>query len=305
MDARQLQFFVAVVEKGSFSEAAKSCYVTQPAISAAIRKLESELAVRLIERHPRKIELTVFGQSLYESALGIAADIQMAKANIEALRRPDRGQVRLGIDQTIAPNVITDVASQLLAEFPGMHVEITTGIAWQFEKAILQGDLDFIVAQPPPPQNRSSELDYEPLFREAVFPVANPRHALARKARVRDTDFAEHPWCVLRWIRGHLLWVPDFFAVLDATPPDPLVGSNALSLMRQLLLTTDLIALFPRRLVADDLAAGRLVRIGSRRQQIITTRYLISRRNRHRSPARQAFLDKLLALAASLDHTIG
>lgn len=301
MDARQLQFFVAVVEKGSFSEAAKACFVTQPAISAAIRKLELELGVRLLERHPRRIELTEFGQSLYESALGIASDIQLAKANIEALRRPDRGQVRLGIDQTIAPNVVTDVASALLAEFPGMHVEITTGIAWQFEKSILQGELDFIVAQPPPPQNRSSELEYEPLFQEAVFPVANSRHKLAGKARVRDADFAGHPWCVLRWIRGHLLWVPEFFTVLDLAPPDPRVVSNALSLMRLLLLTTDLIALFPHRLVADDLAAGRLVRIGSGRHQITTTRYLIARRGRHRSPARQAFLDKLHALTARLN----
>lgn len=304
MDARQLQFFVTVVETGSFSEAAKACYVTQPAISAAIRKLETELNVKLLERHPRKIVLTEFGQSLYESALGVAADIQLARSNIEALRDPGRGTVRIGIDQTVAPNVITDVASALLAEFPHMRIEITTGLARYFEKSILHGELDFIVAQPPPPAHRSPELDYSPLFDEAVFPVANSGHELAGKANVRDSDFVAQPWCVLRWISG-ALWMPEFFSLLKAVPPEPRVQSNALLLMKQLLLTTDVMALFPQRLVAEDLASGRLVRIGNKRHQIVTTRYLISRRSRHHSPALLAFLRELDALTGKFGRTAG
>ena len=83
MDAKQLQYFAAIVAKGSFSEAAKACHVTQPAISAVVRKLENELGVPLLERRGRRIEPTEFGRSLYMSALGVAADIQQAKENIE------------------------------------------------------------------------------------------------------------------------------------------------------------------------------------------------------------------------------
>lgn len=295
MDAKQLQYFAAIVQKGSFNEAARACHVTQPAISAALRKLEDELGVPLLERHSRRIELTEFGRSLYKSALSVAADFQQAKESIEALRKPGHGRIRLGIDQTIAPRLIVDGTSRLLTDYPGIRVEITTGLASQFGTSILEGGLDFIIAQLPPPQSQSPELTYEPLFRESVFPVANPGHALAGSRRVSVEDLSRSQWCGLRWIRGRILWLPDFFAALGTQPPELTITGNALSIMQQLLMSTDLLGLFPQQLVADDIDSGRLTRIGPKRFSIDTTRCIIYRRNRHQSPSVQALLDMLYA----------
>ena len=69
MDFKQLEAFVAVVDYGSFSEAARRLYLTQPTISAHIRALEKELTVRLLIRTTKKITVTAKGYQLYDSAV--------------------------------------------------------------------------------------------------------------------------------------------------------------------------------------------------------------------------------------------
>lgn len=299
MDTRQLQYFVAIVRTGSFSAAARACFVTQPAISSALRKLEDELGVPLLERHPRRVEPTEFGRSLYKSALTVDADLRQARENIEALRRPDQGRVRVGVDQTIAPRVVTDVVRDLHARYSGLRVQLTTGLAARFATTILEGELDFIVAQLPPAEARSAELSYEPLYTEAVFPVADCGHPLAAAKEPDAGEFGRSRWCGLRWIGGRILWIREFFAAVGGEAPEPVVTGNALTVIRELLPGTDLLALFPERLVAADLADGRLVRIGGAAHALETTRCLITRRNRHHSAAAQAFLDRLEAACRS------
>lgn len=298
MDARQLQFFAAVVRAGSFSEAARACHVTQPAISVAVRKLEAELGVPLLERRARRLELTPYGHSLYRSALDVAADLKQARASIEALRSPSQGQVRLGVDQTIAPELLVAVTGELLAGHPGIRVQVTTGLASQFASAVEEGELDFIIAQEPLAEDRNPELDYTAIYREAVFPVARPGHPLAGRRRLTGTELQAAAWCALRWIRGRLLWMPEFFATLGAPAPVPAITGNALPLIKEMLRSGDLLGLFPEQLVAADLAAGRLVRIGTRTHQFTATRCLIQRRRRLLSPAAAAFLERLRARTA-------
>jgi DNA-binding transcriptional LysR family regulator len=298
MDARQLQFFAAVVREGSFSEAARACHVTQPAISVAVRKLEAELGVPLLERRARRLELTPYGHSLYRSALDVAADLKQARASIEALRSPSQGQVRLGVDQTIAPELLVAVTGELLAAYPGIRVQVTTGLASQFASAVEEGELDFIIAQEPLAEDRNPEQDYTAIYREAVFPVARPGHPLAGRRRINGTDFRDAAWCALRWIRGRLLWMPEFFAVLGEPAPMPAITGNALALIKEMLRSGDLLGLFPEQLVAADLAAGRLVRIGGRAHQVTASRCVIQRRRRFQSPAAAAFLERLRARTA-------
>lgn len=293
MDTRQLQYFAAVVRTGSFSAAARACSVTQPAISSALRKLEEELGVILLERHPRRVELTAFGRSLYNSALTIDADLRQARENIEALRRPDQGRVRVGIDQTIAPQVLTGILRELNAGYPGLRMQVTTGLAARFTSTLLEGELDFIIAQRPPARARSDELSYEPLFSETVFAVADRHHPLAAARHVDAGDFGRARWCGLRWIGGRILWIPDFFAALGAEPPEPVITGNALTIIRELLPGSALLALFPERLVATDLAEGRLVRIGGPAHALEATRCLITRQNRQHSAAAETFIAHL------------
>ena len=95
MDLRALKYFVAVVENGSFSAAAKVCYIAQPSISSAISQLESELKQQLFIRHTRGIEVTEHGDKLYPLAvqlLGQAAAIKQSFIKVQ-----DKSTFLLGV----------------------------------------------------------------------------------------------------------------------------------------------------------------------------------------------------------------
>ena len=77
MDLKQLQYFVACAQTGSFSDAAKILYSTQPSVSKVIKALEDTLGMQLFERLPRGIRLTVQGQKVYSYACRITSEIDV------------------------------------------------------------------------------------------------------------------------------------------------------------------------------------------------------------------------------------
>ncbi|HWK49383.1 MAG TPA: LysR family transcriptional regulator, partial [Steroidobacter sp.] len=92
MELRQLRYFIAVAEAGSFSRAAELLHVSQPPLSVQIKALEDEIGVRLLERTPRGVSLTVAGAAFFEEVRGALARLEHAKS---AAARADRGEIGL------------------------------------------------------------------------------------------------------------------------------------------------------------------------------------------------------------------
>src|ERR1051325_3441842 len=120
MELRHLRYFVAIAEERSFPRAAERLWVAQPGLSSQIRRLESELGVRLFERHTRGVDLTDAGELFLERARAALAAADVARATGRDLESGGVGTVRL----VLATETPAPVTPSLLAAFARSHPDI-------------------------------------------------------------------------------------------------------------------------------------------------------------------------------------
>lgn len=117
---RQLQYFVAVAESGSFRVAAERCFVAQPSLSSQLAELEAALGVTLLERGARRAVLTRPGQDLLHRARAVLVGAEDLRDAAQAFADPLRGTLRIGVIPTISPYLLPVVAPALRGAFPAL-----------------------------------------------------------------------------------------------------------------------------------------------------------------------------------------
>ncbi|MGN0847844.1 MAG: LysR family transcriptional regulator [Kiritimatiellia bacterium] len=143
MELRLLRYFLAVAREGSFTGAADYLHVTQPTLSRQIMDLEDELGQTLINRESRRLTLTPEGMLLRRRAEEIMELVQKTKAEFSAIRENVSGEVYIGGGESRAMELIADAVSDLLHDYPDIHVHIQTGVAKDVMERIDSGLLDF------------------------------------------------------------------------------------------------------------------------------------------------------------------
>jgi DNA-binding transcriptional LysR family regulator len=179
MELRHLRYFAAIAEEQSFTRAAERLFVAQPALSTQIRNLESELGIRLLDRHARGVDLTDAGSLFLERARVVIAAAEAARATGDDLRAGLVGCIRLGI----ASEMGWPLASELLASFgrERPEVEITAHEAYggTLLRDLRGGRLDAVIA---PAIFEPAELLSLSLGAEPWLVLAGPAHRLAGAA---------------------------------------------------------------------------------------------------------------------------
>ncbi|MCV2878328.1 LysR substrate-binding domain-containing protein [Sedimentimonas flavescens] len=143
---RQLSYLLAIARTGSFSRAAESVHVTQPALSMQIKELEAELGLQLVERRPREARLTRAGRMVVARAERIEAELRALQAEV----RTGRGQVNLGVIPTIAPYLLPRALPQLRAQTEGLRLREARTETLLSEVA--SGRLDAAIIATPAPE---------------------------------------------------------------------------------------------------------------------------------------------------------
>lgn len=140
LEIKALLYFMAVVEQGSFTRAAKQRGVTQPALSFHISELEAELGVELLERTREGARATVFGQMLYEQSLPIIRKIVGLANGVDTA-----GVVRLGLPPALCDRLLPEVLDEFFATYPRVSVEVREGFGAALNRDIEAGLLDFAI----------------------------------------------------------------------------------------------------------------------------------------------------------------
>lgn len=157
MQTRLVEYFLAVEREGHFAQAAASCNVSQPTLSAGIATLESQLGKRLIVRHRRYAGLTEEGQAILPWARQLVAAAEALGQAAETARGPLKGELRLGAIPAAMP-AIGALAQAMLARHDGLNISVRALTSRQIERALATFELDAGVTY----------LDFEP-----------PAHALS------------------------------------------------------------------------------------------------------------------------------
>lgn len=121
---KQIDAFLAVAETGNFSRAATRLQAAQPALSQAVKELEAELGVRLLDRTTRRVELTEAGREFQASAGKIVEDLGLAVGNLHALAERKRGRIRIAAPPLLAAAVLPAAIAEFRTEAPGISVDL-------------------------------------------------------------------------------------------------------------------------------------------------------------------------------------
>lgn len=191
MDLRHLKYFLAVAETRNFTQAAASCYVAQSALSQQIARLEKDVGAQLFSRTSRSVRLTAAGELLEPLARRILADVDTARAALDALSGLRRGRLRLGLVQTRASSVdLVEVMADYHARYPGIDFHVTNAPSAEMAAAVLAGDLDIAVVGLGPRQVPDG-LDHFVLDSDPLVLVVPADHALADREVVDLADLPE------------------------------------------------------------------------------------------------------------------
>ncbi|MDF1748437.1 MAG: LysR substrate-binding domain-containing protein [Alphaproteobacteria bacterium] len=185
MNLRDLTYLCAVAQTRHFGQAAEHCNVSQPTLSAQIRKLEDELGVTLFERTNKSVRLTPVGQEIVSIAQRIEQGAADIRRTATAHRDPLAGKVRLGIIPTIAPMIIPSLLSMTAQAFPNLHLSFVEDMTDPLLDMLKSGTLDAAILATNPDHPTLTEIS---LYDEPFW-VAFPKgHRLETKAHLAALD---------------------------------------------------------------------------------------------------------------------
>lgn len=190
MDLRELRVFVEVVDQGGFSAATKRLFATQPTISKAIKQLEDEVGVQLLDRGSRKTRLTVAGEVVYRHAVAMLAEREHLLGELADLGGLRRGRVRLGLSRLGSSLLFAGAVVEFRRLHPGIEIEIVERGVLHLQQALREGALDLAICRLPVPE----DLDWILVHDEPLLALLPKVHPLARASSLDLAQLAEIPF---------------------------------------------------------------------------------------------------------------
>src|SRR5688572_24020698 len=149
MEVRQLRYFLSTVRLGSVGAAAAEHFVTQPAVSLQLRKLESTLGQKLLVRRGRKLAPTEAGLVLAARAEDILRSLDALDAELRGLDQLEHGHLRLGSTDAASVYVLPEVYRSFHRTYPGVRIDITVGDTRHLLDALASGRIELATATLP------------------------------------------------------------------------------------------------------------------------------------------------------------
>ena len=291
MNLHLLRMFVAVVEHQGFSRAAEALHVTQPAVSKAVRELESQLGLPLLERggaRGRGVVLTDHGQSLHRHARAIFALERTAMDDIRERVELRRGALRVGASTTVAGHWLPPHVARFVRRFPGAGFELQVGNTAGIGHAIAEGRIDvaFVEGVVDDPGIVATPWREEPL---QVVVAAGA--TLGAKRRASVAELSRQPW-LLREAGSGTRQVARRLLRQRGIRPARLIEVGSNEAIARAAAEGAGVALLPAIVVRDLVAMGRVRVVGLGGDPgIRRPLYRLELANRPRGPALQAFVD--------------
>jgi LysR family transcriptional regulator, hydrogen peroxide-inducible genes activator len=207
MTLTELRYIVAVAREKHFGRAAEACFVSQPTLSVAIKKLEEELDVKLFERGANEISMTPLGEEIVRQAQTVIEQAAGIKEIAKRGKDPVSGPLRLGVIYTIGPYLLPGLVKEAIARVPQMPLILQENFTVKLLEMLRTGELDAAIMAEPFPD---TGLAVAPLYDEP-FMVAVPKsHPLAKRKQISAEELKQETMLLLgtgHCFRDHVLEV--------------------------------------------------------------------------------------------------
>jgi DNA-binding transcriptional LysR family regulator len=193
LDLRQLQYFLATVENRSFGRAAEVLHVSQPALSKAVKRLELSLGVKLLDRLPRGVSPTLYGESLAAHANLIQGELGRAEEAILALKDGNSGRVVVGAGSSMRIELLPDAVVRLHARHPNVRIKMIGELYDDLLPDLHRGELDLAISMIPDTQT-DPDIKHTALYVDKTHPTVRVGHPLSKKRKVEIKHCLDYDW---------------------------------------------------------------------------------------------------------------
>ena len=211
MTLTELKYIVAVARERHFGRAADACYVSQPTLSVAVKKLEEELDVKLFERSANEVSVTPLGEEFVRQAQAVLEQAANIKVLAKRGKDPLNGPLTLGVIYTIGPYLLPDLVHQMIARLPQMPLMLQENFTVKLLEMLRTGEIDCAILAEPFPD---AGLATAPLYDEPFMAVVPVHHPLAKQDQVTTEELKRENMLLLgsgHCFRDHVLEVcPEF-----------------------------------------------------------------------------------------------
>ena len=216
MTLTELKYIVAVAREKHFGRAAEACFVSQPTLSVAIKKLEEELEVKLFERSANEVSVTPLGEEIVRQAQSVLEQAASIKEIAKRGKDPLSGPLRLGVIYTIGPYLLPDLVRQVIDRTPQMPLMLQENFTVRLLEMLRTGEIDCaILAEPFPDTGLAQAALYDEPFMVAV----PSKHPLAARTSISAEELRAETMLLLgtgHCFRDHVLEVCPEFARFSA-----------------------------------------------------------------------------------------
>lgn len=184
MDLYQLKTFFTAAQTLNYTEAARKLYITQSAVSHAIKKLERSSGEELLRKTGRRLALTDAGRRLYRTCETVFYELEKAREDLQAARGRLEGNIRLGATVEFGNTLLIKHLARFIRKNPSIHIDFF--FSDDLLKPLLSDEVDLIIDCLP---HGEQDVEKTPLFREEYVVIASPGLAAAERIR-RPADLS-------------------------------------------------------------------------------------------------------------------
>jgi DNA-binding transcriptional LysR family regulator len=246
---RDLFVFFTVVEYGSMAKAGAKLGVSTPSVSEVIAALEHALGVRLLDRSPKGVVPTAYGEALLVRGRAAFDELRQGIRDIEFIADPAAGELRIGAPESISAGFLVDVLDRFLKAHPRVRFHVVPVHQPTLEFPELEErkiDLVFArLAQEPVQGRLTEEVNAEVLFHDRYTLVVDENSKWARRRRVALADLVDEPWVMTPLDALGDAFLANAFAVRGLKPPSLVITTFSIHLRNNLVSGGNFITALP------------------------------------------------------------
>jgi DNA-binding transcriptional LysR family regulator len=245
LNPHDLHIFMAVAEQGNMARAADGLAISRPVVSRTIADLEHALGVRLLDRSPHGVEPTLYGHALLKRCVAVFDELKQSVLDIESLRDPNAGEVRIGCTEPMAAGFVSAVINRLSRQYPQLlfQLELCTTPAQQYH-VLRERRCDLVIARVWP-DACEADLDVEMLFDDEVCVVVGPGSRWLGHRKLTLAELVDENWLLAPVDNQPGSPVFEIFHALGLSVPRARVLSYSLNIRHSLLATGRFLAIIP------------------------------------------------------------
>ena len=195
MEIRQLMYFIQIVKSGTYSAAAKQLYLSQPALSKAVKHLEEELGAKLLVQGDKRSEPTDVGRVLFERGQKLIREYHDLRGAVDEANSRNRGRLHFGIPYGLGQILFYRLTADFSRAFPEMELVVSGHGSAHIREEVLAGRLDIGATLIPPEPEPGLEATV--IMRDQFFLLLPRAHPLAGREGVRFAQLREEQFILL------------------------------------------------------------------------------------------------------------